>query len=468
VKFHLLIGLAALLLSCSPPVLAASPAQSEAAQATDSRAAWGNGLELSRAELNPVLVRRYAMTGEGRATLTHLLKTALLERMAVERHMEITDVDLDRRIGEINAQMRAAGDPGDVLSNLRANNIPEDEFRRLLRYSIVQERLCREALGIAPDKPVSKGQQDTWIDEEMKGRGVVAPAPPWADGIAGRCGDATVSAENYQAELILSLDSEQVRETCYQMLLVKGIRARMPDIKEETYTKAIDLELERRRIKAESNPAYQGASFEHLLSTQGMTLELLRNDPAVLVTAFSQLWILHSYPDEKLIRTYNEERMLFDSVHGEAMRTRAIFLRAAEVKSAKTPRSFDEATTLLRELARDVRTESDFEAVALRHSEDSQSRTKGGELGWMSRAGEGIPELRRAVFQDLKTRGPLPIGGRMTEPIRASTGVVLLWLGEHRPAPTWEVMRGHVRDELRKRFLTEVLPRESMVTLLDA
>ena len=467
-KFHQLIGPAVVALALSSPPPFAAALQAEPAGAADTRAAWGNGLELTRAELNPVLVRRYATTGEGRSTLTHLLKTRLLERMAVERHMEVTDEDLNKRIKAIDAEMRAAGEPGGVLSNLKANNISEVVFRHLLRFSIVQERLCKEALGIAPDKPVSNGQQETWIDEEMKGRGVVAAAPPWADGIAGRCGDAVVTVDEYQAELIQKLESTQVRETCYQMLLVKGIRARMPDISEETYKKAIDLEIERRRIKAESNPAYKGASFEHLLLPQGMSLELLRTDPAVQVTALSQLWILRSHPDESLRRTYNEERMLFDSVRGEAMRTRAIFLRAAEVKSAKAPRSYDEATVLIRGFAQEIQTESNFESVARRHSEDSQSRTKGGELGWMSRAGEGIPELRSAAFQDLKTRGPLPIGGRMTEPIRGSTGVILLWLGEHRPAPTWEVMRGHVRDELRKRFLGEVLPRESMVTILDA
>jgi len=463
VNSHQLSALIALLLlALSAPVTAAQ------VEPADSRAAWGNGIELSRAELNPVLVRRFAMTGEGRATLTHLLKTSLLERMARERHMEVGPEDLNARIAEINRQMRAAGEPGDVLSNLEANNISEAEFRRLLGYSIIQERLSREALGIPPGNPVSKAQQDTWIDEEMKGRKVVAPAPPWADGIAGRCGDAVVTAADYQAELVLSLKPEQVRDTCYQMLLVKGIRQRMPDIAEETYAKAIDLEIDRRRIEAESNPAYQDLSFERLLQTQGMTLELLRTDPAVQVTALSQLWILRSNNDDNLRRVYNEERMLFDSTFGEALRTRVLFLRGAEVQSAQSPRSIDEALAQLRNLGEAITTESDFESAASRHSEDSASRTKAGELGWMSRVGKGLEELRSAAFEDLKSRGPLPPGGRLVAPVRIGTGAVLMWLGEHRPAPSWEEMRGRVRNELRKRFLNEVLPRESMVTILDA
>ena len=55
----------------------------------------------------------------------------------------------------------------------------------------------------------------------------------------------------------------------------------------------------------------------------------------------------------------------------------------------------------------------------------------------------------------------------MIAPVRNRTGVVLLWVSEHKPAPTWEDMRARVRAELRSRFIKEVLPRESLVTILD-
>ncbi len=47
-------------------------------------------------------------------------------------------------------------------------------------------------------------------------------------------------------------------------------------------------------------------------------------------------------------------------------------------------------------------------------------------------------------------------------PISVSNGAVLLWLGQRRPAPTWEVMSGYVQRELRRRFLEEALPRASV------
>jgi len=39
---------------------------------------------------------------------------------------------------------------------------------------------------------------------------------------------------------------------------------------------------------------------------------------------------------------------------------------------------------------------------------------------------------------------------------------VLLWLGPRRPAPTWDVMARYVQLELRRHFIEEVLPRESV------
>jgi len=38
-----------------------------------------------------------------------------------------------------------------------------------------------------------------------------------------------------------------------------------------------------------------------------------------------------------------------------------------------------------------------------------------------------------------------------------------LWFGLRRPAPAWETMAHHVRTELRRRFVDEVLPRSALV-----
>jgi hypothetical protein len=469
------VTLLAALALCSPLLSAGPPRQWQSSEGPPpatapgaERVAWGNGLVLTRAELDPVLVRRYAMTGEGRSALDHLLKTRLLERMARERHMEIGDEEVQARVEELDRQLRDSGERDGLRGQLRSNGVDETEFRRLLRISLIQEKLCREALGLAPEAPLSGDQQELWIEEEMSGRGLDAPPPPWKDGVAGRCGDLSVTAAEYQEKLAKSLSPEDVRETCYQILLAKGIRARMPDLSQEAQDRAIHAEIERRRRKAESDPAYRDVPFEKLLSTQGLSIELLELDPAVWVTALSQLWVLRSHTEDDLRRIYNEERARFDGAFGEAVRARVLFLTASEIETPSSPRTFDQAEAQLEELAPSLRTEDAFEAAARRHSEDSRTRQHGGELGWLRRVGEGLEELRGTVFDDLREHGPLPPGGRLAGPVRVDGGVVLVWLGEHRTAPSWEEMREHVQTELRRRLLEDVLPRESLVTFLDA
>ena len=81
------------------------------------------------------------------------------------------------------------------------------------------------------------------------------------------------------------------------------------------------------------------------------------------------------------------------------------------------------------------------------------------------------PEIRQQAAQALA--GPPPPGAgidpavSLVGPVRVANGFVLLWLGERRPAPSWETMAAHVHRELRKRFLDEVLQKSSVVTVFE-
>ncbi len=448
-------------------ILLALAAQIVPAQRPDDRAdvvARGGGLELTSAELGPVLLRRYAMSSSGREVLEHFLTTRLLERMAHERRMTVTDADVDRRVAELDRQVRANGSRAGIAGELASNEVDPLEFRELLRMAIVQERLCREALGLPPDSPLNGDQQKIWIEKEMADRGLHAPPPPWSDGVAGRCGDVSVSRAEYETKLRQSLPVEDVRETSYQLLVVKGIRARMPDFSEAARARAIDAEIEHRRREAEADPRYRGAPFERLLSMQGLSLEALRVDPAVELAAFSKAWVARTYPEDALRKVYGEERATFDGRHGEAVRARLLLLRAALLTNPLNPRGFGEAASQLETLARNIATEAEFEAAARSHSEESRTRARGGDLGWLTRVGDGLEELRAGIFADLRTRGPLPAGGRLVGPLRLDEGMALVWLGEARGAPSWDEMKSHVQNELRRRLIEDVLPRDAMVT----
>ena len=454
----------ALCLLTSAPTAVQTPQE---AAAKPARAAWGPGVVVTLEELDPVLVRRYAMTADGRSILQHMLRTRVLEKMADERGMQVTDADVDRRIATIDEQIRATGDPGGISAQLEANDVDVAEFRRLTRMLVVQERLCREALGIPPGARVTSDQQELWIEKEMIDRGASAPAPPWKDGVAASCGDVRVTAREYVDELRGELPADEVRETCYQMALLRAIRGRMPDLSQDAFERAIDLELERRRRNAAADPQYKGVPYERLLGMQGTSLAAMREDAGVRVMALSRLWVARSYDDATLRETYESERELFDARHGEALKLRVVFLNAAVLTNPLNPRTFDEALAELELVRTAASSEAAFEAAARQHSEDARTRAEGGRMGWIRRGGESNAELRSAAFADLDENGPPPPGGRVAGPIRLKNGAALIWVSAHRPAPGWDEMRIRVQSELRQRFVDDVLSRGELVTFLD-
>lgn len=431
-------------------------------------AAFAPSMFLTWSELDPVLVERYAMTKEGRAALEHLLTLELLEHMAGERRMTISAEDVERRWQELDRELLAAGESGGLRQQLRDNQVDPAHFRELLRVLIMQELFAREALGLPPDAKLSPDQQEIWMQQVMQERGLDTPAPPWKDGIVGRCGPVVVREDAYRVGLRQMLGFEKIRETCYQLLLMKGLRKRMPDLSSKALDAQVAIEMDRRRQEALVNPRYRGMSFEALLKAQGSSPERLARDPSVQVASLVTLWVDRRYSEQDLQQVYRDERERFDANFGEALRCRVLFLTAAQFTNPLNPRSFEEAEQMLSKLAKQLTTEEAFASAARLQSEDSNTRSGGGEVGWVTR-GAGLPAgLTSALFDDLERRGPLPAGGRSLGPLRTNSGCALLWISEHREAPGWDSMRRHVHNELRRRTLEEIAPRNSVITYLDS
>jgi len=447
-------------IAATTPVAAASalqtPARPEfAAHALDSTLSW--------AEFDDLLLNRHAMSEAGRAALKHLMRARLLDRLGQESKLKVPEADIDRRSADIEKEMAASGEAKTLDEYLAKSHITRATFRDFLRLAIVQETLARRALGIAPDKPINAEQQELWLDQVVEQRGSQTPSPPWADGVAGRCGDIAIRASDFLKHLVLQIEDTQIRDDCFQALLAKRMRARMPDLSGEANDRAIDAELARRRADVEREPKYKGMKFEQIMAAQGVLLESLRRDPAIVVSALAHVWVDRTYGDEGLRRVYAEERALFDKRHGEAFETRVIFLRAAKLTNQLNPRSYEDAELELRKLLPVIKTRADFERLAKTRSEDTNSRDKGGLLGFVAPGDESAPEsLRAAIFQ-----GEHVDGEHVSGPVRLANGVVLVWVGARRPAPGWDEMAVHVHNELRRRFMDECLARKELITYLD-
>lgn len=432
-------------------------------------AAYGRDAVLTFAELDTLILWRHALTVEGRAALRQLLDMRMLERLGEEAKLEVTPAMLNRRWEELDRQVRSGGIPGGLQQYIADSDVDLEVFRATLRLAIVHELLSRRALGVSEDAPISSEQQTMWLEGVLEERGYAEEAHPWSDGVVARCGDVTIGTDEFAEFLRDQLPPEDIVEACYQLLIEKGIRARMPDLSDEALAREVDEEIARRRAAAERNPIYQGIAYDDLLGAKGLSIAALRRDPAIHVSSLAQIWIDRSKTVEDLRETYEAERAFFDGRFGEGVELRVIVLRAAKYKNELIQRDFDEAERELLEMRARIRGIEDFERLARLHSEDPNSREEGGLIGTVTRGAAGVPSaLREAAFAKLDAEEG-EVAGTILGPIRLPNlgSAMLVCLGARRPTPTWETMAQFVHRELRARFLDEVLPKSSVRTWLD-
>ncbi len=437
------------------PVPAAAPPESKRV------AARGGGLELSFDELDTLLLARHGGALEGRQALRELLERRVLERLAASEKVEISAAKLNQRWKELDQATREQGEGG-LEQYLAESKVDPAVFRELLRLSLVQEVLARRALGIPEPDPVTPEQQTMWLAGVLEERGYAELPRPWAEGVVARCGDAEVTTAAFAEHLRDTVSEEALRSACHELLLERRIRARMPDLAPEAFERAVTDEIDRRRADAEANPEYKGLPFEQLLAARGLTLEQLKGDPAIRIAALSQLWAARSLRDEDLRAAYESERESYDGRFGEGVAVAMLQLNAAERANQLVPRTFEEAEQELVELRARIGGIEDFMRLAREKSEHVASKSKGGQLGVLTRGSTLLPpEVRDEVFRTLETKEG-NTSGTILGPLRAQGACLLLCLGARRPAPTWEEMSAEVARDLRRRFLDDCLARESV------
>ena len=436
-----------------------------AARAGDTRILWK--------DLDPVIRLRRILSKDGRDSLKHLAQSLILERLAKERGIDVSDAVVDRRWKDLDAQVRASGDPDGISGLMKKARLSPEEFRRFLRLSFVQETLTRRALGLDDRTEVKGEQQELWMEEAMRDRGYRELPPPWADGIVARCSDFAIEVGELVSYLRRRLSPKDLQTDCYQLLLLRRTQAKMPDLAPQTLEKSIDHEIARRRDEAAADPAKKGIPWERLLAAEGYVLDSVREDPAIRIAALARLWVDRTSGPEGLKKTYEAERAHFDGLYGAAIETSMLYLRGAQFKNDLNPRSFQEAEGELASLAKGIRSFDDFQRLARDRSEDAGTRASGGALGFVSAGTDRVPvEIREAVAKALLAHegggGGHDPAHSLAGPIRVPTGAALLWLGERRATPTWDTMAAHVHRELRKRFLDETLPKASVSTAFEA
>jgi hypothetical protein len=428
-----------------------------------SIAAQALGTTVTWTELDDLILARRALSKDGREALRHLAQTKLLDVLGRETGLSMSDAQVDAQLAEIKRQIAASGEKLSFDDFLKSKRVTLDEFKRLLRLGSVQETLTRRALGLKDGERVTGEQQQMWMDDALQQRKYQEYNPPWTEGVVAECAGMRIAPREFLDYLHLRLPEEALREDCWQLLAAKRMKARMPDLAPEKLAKAVAEELDRRREETKRDPRYKGVSYESLLATQGVLVDRIDRDPAVQIAALTKLWVERSYDDAALQRVYKDERDLFDGAYGPAVDTSMIFLRAAAFKNQFNPRTFTEADDLLRDMRTRIRSIDDFHKLAKDNSDDAQTKDTQGALGYVTARAPKVPsEVLAEIAKAVATDASASADKSMVGPIHAPNGSVLLWFGLRRPAPSWDVMSQHVKAELRRRFVEDVLPRNAV------
>lgn len=454
-----------------PPIRPPGTAESDLAAA--GTAARYQGTTVSFEEFDALLLGRYALAKVGREARRHLLELQVIDAIAAEQGLKATEEEIQAMRDGIEKDVVATRTAKSIEEWLEREGVSEAEFMEKLRLAVLQQTLARRALGIPEDQPISGEQLEMWSEEAIATRELTEHPAPWADGVLVTGAGVRVTRDEFLLFLRTRLGSELTRDCLTELLLVKRMRERMPDLSPKTLDEAVAAEIAGRAGEVTKDPKYQGLSYQQLLESQGILWESWPTDPAILVSALARLWVERKYDEESLRQLYEDQREKFDSEYGEAVETWVILLNARRVPDGIVTRTFQAAEKELYELSLKITSHTDFQARATRLSEHQATRSQNGRLGWVTRQAKAGPSpAREAIFKALDSGAYQPGApenskARLLGPIRTSTGVLLLWLGKRRPKPSWTTMVRHVRAEVRQDFATSSLTAREVWTYLD-
>ena len=421
-------------------------------------------------EFDELVLSRHAESKLGRETRLFMLKMGVVESVGRAQGVSVSGSEVQAMLDNVEKGVVASGAARDMDDYLAQKGVSREQFLKSLRLGVLQTKLARRDLGIPPGEPCSGEQQEMWLNAKIDERGLEELPPPWEGGVVLRCGDVEVQREPFITFLRDRLDPEDVRQGLLELLRVKRMKARMPDLDPETLERALDDEIENRRIEVQSDPKYKGISYDQLLQSQGILLSRWREDPNIVVAALARLWVQRKYTEENLREVYETERGFFDAQFGEALEASVIFLRATDRPNELIKLDYEAAEMELLRLAEGIGSKEAFEAAVELYSEDRKSKQRKGYLGWVTRTGNAGPSpARTALFAALdsgeyKPSDPADSLTRLIGPVRTDAGVLLLWVGQRRPKPAWSTMVVHVHKVLRQRFVDEAVDEAQLIT----
>jgi len=448
--------LAALLLLFPIAVAPSAQQQAPLRLQQDQVAVW-NGGSITQDRFDRFLGANAHFQETGREALTHILQIQVVQTEADARGLKVPASEVDARVANAKEQIELAGKDLDVM--LQARQMGMQEFRSLMRDSLLHEMLVRADRGIAITTPLTPQELQAWTDERIASLlvlsvdapvGMMLDAPPFR-----------VSEQEVGAIIRQTKGNEDLVDRLEQLVLMEALPQWAAANKLPLTDDILYREIEWRRVRVDENPAYGGSTYENLLKSRQSSVEAVFKSEELRVAGYLRLLAANRYPDAWFENLTEKQRAVFDNEFGASRHVGWILMRAHEEKQDPLDLTFDEAGEELLKLRKRIQSFDDFRSMAKDYSEDGKTSSRNGMLGWIHRNEEGvISQICDAAFAAAGKGIYGPVQVVDPNPFAPVSGMALILVDGIREAPSEEDFRALVRRgqhrQLRDFFLQEI------------
>ena len=448
--------LAVLLLSLSVALAPAAQEQAPLRLQQDQVAVW-NGGSITQDRFDRFLGANAHYQDSGREALTHILQIQIVQTEADARGLKASNAVVDARVQDARKQIELAGKSLETM--LQARQMGMQEFRSLMRDSVLHEMLVRADRGIAQTTPLTPDELQEWTNQRVANllvlsanapTGMMLDEPPYR-----------VSEQEVGAIIRQTTGNEDLVDRLEQLVLMEALPKWAAQEKLPLTDDILYREIEWRRVRVDENPAYGGATYEGLLTARNSSVEAVLESEELRVAGYLRLLASKRFPDSWFDNLSTEQRAAFDNEFGASRLVGWILMRGHKEKQDPLDLTFEEAGEELLKLRARMKSADDFRALAKDYSEDQLSRRRHGMLGWIHRNEEGItPAICDAAFA-AKGKGIYgPVQVLDSNPFAPISGMALVLVDDVREAPSEADFRALVRRgqhrQLREAFLEDI------------
>jgi parvulin-like peptidyl-prolyl isomerase len=385
----------------------------------------------------------------GRDTLNSLIDEVLVANEANRRSVVVSEADLDRRIAQLDCQLRQHKTCLDV--EMRNKGITMDVFRSKLRKQALLEMLAREDQRIPADQPVSNDQQKVWLKNKRDASKIELDRSKLKRGECALVDGTPIEDRTFVRTLLSAAERKEIRRVSDFLMQYVFAMSLLEQAAGPLTDEDVELEFQERKYEFESNPEYKGIEYEMIVKERtGLDPQALKKSRGFRMNAaVSKLSKKLFSPTD--IKGYYDTNLAW---FGPRYTVRHLLIKGSDRplrdQSGKAlTQPLAQAKRQIDGIRRELEEGKRFEDLVQFYSEHLPTRLKGGLLESFTpkTAPPAFPELGEAV-------ATLEIG-RVSEPILTSAGYHLVKLERTEPAPPVGDVESRIRQHLGSRYFNE-------------